>query len=66
MAKKPIKSPAKKLPAKKVVKVVVAKAKKTVKPAKPVKVVKAAVKSKVLTRFGRYWEDRALRKEQPG
>jgi predicted nucleic acid-binding Zn-ribbon protein len=50
MAKKPIKSPAKKLPAKKVVKVVVAKAKKTVKPAKPVKVVKAAVKSKVLTK----------------
>ncbi len=48
MAKKAAKSPAKKLPAKKVVKVVVAKAKKTVKPAKPGKVVKSAVKSKVL------------------
>lgn len=48
MAKKPVKAPAKKLPTKKVVKVVAAKAKKTVKPVKSGKVNKPAVKSKVL------------------
>ena len=47
MAKKPVKAPAKKAPAKKAVKAPVAKAKKTVKPAKSGKVVKPAAKKKV-------------------